>query len=246
MSLSTVNTQKPKVWLHIFKRPSLWIILALCFSVLRQLSGTPEWKSPFWFLDILLLLCLLVGLWLKERFNWQSIKLSRRQAAAVFIILSWFISMLYELTLSESPGNIGGFHHKTRQSFILAQGFYIPFVLLSYFLIRKYHFSFRDVFLIAGLVSLYEALQFGVPGTLFSPLFFLSPLVLAYYVVVYAQFLTLPLLVVDETLLWQGDKPRLPWWRKVFYGFALGITCWFIAGLWTTVMTTIFNGFERF
>lgn len=249
MSLSTSNTQfsaKIRAWGQVLLLPSFWIILALTFAILVQLGGTPAWKSPLWFLDILLLLSLLIGFWLRERFQWQFVTLSRTQAGTVFIVLVWLVGMLYELTLSESPGNIGGMHPKTIPSFILAQGFYIPFALLSYFLIRKFHFSFRDVFLMAGLVSLYEALQYGVPGTLFSPLFFLTPLVLAYYVVVYAQFLTLPLLVVDETLLWHGDKPRLPWWRKLLYGLVLGITCWLTLGLWETALNVIFAGFKNF
>jgi hypothetical protein len=246
MSLSISNTKpsaKIRAWWRVLQRSSLWIILALTFSILMQLGGTPAWKSPLWFLDVLLLLSLLIGFWLKERFSWQFVKLSDTQAPAVFIVFSWLVGMLYELTLSESPGNIGGFHDTTRQSFILAQGFYIPFAVLSYFLIRKFHYRFRDVFLSAGLVSLYEALQYGVPGTFFSPLFFLTPLVLAYYVVVYAQMLTLPLIVVDETLLWHGDKPRLPWWRKVLYGLVLGLTCWLIAGVWGELMKTLFAGF---
>ena len=245
MSLSTSNTPpstKLRTWWRALQSPSLWIILALSFSILAQLNGTLDWKSPLWFLDSLLILCLLMGFWFRKRFHWQPVKLSRKQTATVFVVLSWLVGMLYELTLSESPGNIGGFHDKTIPSFILAQGFYIPFAVLSYFLVGKFHFNFRDVFFVAGLVSLYEALQFGVPGTLFSPLFFLTPLVVAYYVVVYAQMLALPLLMVDETLLWHGDKPRLLMWHKVFYGLVLGLTCWFIAGLWGDMVKAGFIG----
>ena len=241
---NTHPSAKLRTWWRALQSPSLWIILALIFTLLVQLGDNSAWKSPLWFLDPLLMLSLLIGLWLKE--HWPPIKFSRKQTAAAFIVLSWLVGMLYELTLSEAPGNLGGMYAKTIPSFILAQGFYIPFAVLSYFLIRKFHFNFRDVFFVAGLVSLYEALQFGVPGTLFSPLFFLTPLVLAYYVVVYAQMLTWPLLVVDETLLWHGDKPRLPWWRKLLYGFLLGFSCWVTFGLWGTVMTTIFDGFKSF
>lgn len=249
MSFSPSNSQtsaKTRAWWRILQEPGLWIILAVTFAILGQLNGTSEWKSPLWFLDILLLLSLLVGFWLREHVHWQLLKLSRKQTAVVFIFFCWLVEMLYELTLSVSPGNIGGFHEKTIPSFILAQGFYIPFVLLSFLLIRKFHFGFREVFFMGGLVSLYEALQFGVPGTLASPLFFLTPFVLAYYVVVYAQMLTLPLLVLDETLLWHGEKPRLRWWRKVLYGLALGLICWIVAGLWGMGMTAVFNGFEHF
>jgi hypothetical protein len=247
MSLPISNTQrssKLKTFWRALQSPSLWIITALCFTVLTRLSNdVVEWTSPLWFIDPLLMLSLLMGRWLKERFHWQPVKFSHRQAAPVFIVLAWLVGMLYELTLSESPGNIGGFHPKTIPSFVLAQGFYLPYAVLSYFLIRKFHLSFRDVFLVGGIVCLYEALQYGVPGTLFSPLFFLTPLVLAYYVVVYALMLTWPLLVVDETLLWHGNKPTLPWWRKVFYSLILGITCWLIAGLWGELTAKLFDGF---
>ncbi len=244
-------SSKFKTWWRALQHPSLWIILALSFSFLLRLASSitneaVEWTSPVWFLDPLLMLSLLIGHWFKERFHWQPVKLSRKYAAPIFIVLVWLVGMLYELTLSEPPGNIGGFHPKTIPSFILAQGFYIPFAVLSYVLIRKFYFSFRDVFFMAGLVCLYEALQYGIPGTLFSPLFFMTPLVLAYYVVVYAQMLTWPLLVVDETLLWHGDKLQLPWWRKVLYSLILGLTCWLIAGLWGELTATLFDNVKSF
>jgi hypothetical protein len=253
MSLPISNTYlsaKIRAWWRALQSPSLWIIVALSFTFLLRLasSNTNEaikWTSPLWFLDPLLMLSLLIGHWLKEWFHWQPVNLSRKHAAPGFTLLVWCVGMLYELTLNESPGNMGGFHNKTLPSLILAQGFYIPFAVLSYFLIRKFHLSFRDMFLVGGIVCLYEALQYGVPGTFFSPLFFMTPLVLAYYVVVYAQMLTLPLLVVDETLLWRGNKPKLPLWRKVFYSLILGLTCWLITGLWGELMAKLFDGFKN-
>jgi hypothetical protein len=245
-ALATISNKFKLLW-RALQSPHLWIIVALCFTVLTRLTHeVGEWTSPLWFIDPLLMLTLLIGRWGKERFHWQPVKLFRKQAVLVFIVLVWLVGMLYELTLSESLGDIGGFHLKTIPSFILAQGFYIPYAVLSCFFIRKFHLNFRDVFFVGGIVCLYEALQFGVPGTLFSPLFFLTPLVLAYYVVVYAMMLTWPLLIVDVRLLWHRNKSRLPRWRKVFYSLILGITCWFIAGVWGELTAILFDGFKGF
>lgn len=224
----------------------LWVTAALLFSLLATVTGQ-DFKSPLGFLDPLLMIGFLAGIQLNKRFrlrgHWEW---SGRQAAVFYVACSWLIGMLIELSIQESPGNFGGLHPKTLPSFILAQGYYLPLALLSLWLVRRYHYTFWELFFVGSLISLYEALQFGVPGVLFSPLFFLTPLVFAYYTVVYAQLLNWGLLFVDERQLWHRSAVAIPRWRKWLYGFLLGLVCWAIFALWGSLMNLIFAGFVSF
>ncbi len=117
--------------------------------------------------------------------------------------------MIFELSLTVTGEGVGGLHPETLPSFILAQGDYIPIAIISYIVIRRTQASFREVFFFAAGKSLTEALIFtGVlTSLLFSPMFWISPIVLAYYALAYSSFIALPLLFVDEELLWQEFLP---------------------------------------
>lgn len=210
----------------------LWVALALVFSLmLRFLDETNTNPSPLWFLDPLLLGMFLLGVgrrppWLRRDRGWGT--------AVFFIGLSWLAGMLYELSLRTGPTGFGGMHPQTVPSFLMAQGFYVLLAICSYFLIRRYQYTFKEAFFAFGLVALYEMATMGwLFSTLFSPLFFLTPLVIAYYFTVYALIVTWPLLLVDETVLWSRTPHPISRRRKLLYGMLIGPICWIIFVLWS-------------
>jgi hypothetical protein len=138
------------------------------------------------------------------------------------VFLVWLFGMIFELTLTVTGEGVGGVHPETVPSFILAQGDYIPIALVSYFVIRRTHASFKEMFFFAGGKSLTEGILFtGVlVAQIASPFFFLSPLTLAYYTLAYASFIAAPLVLVDAALLWD-TSPR-PQRRSVLCFWALG------------------------
>lgn len=101
--------------------------------------------------------------------------------------------------------------------------------LVTYLVIRRTRASFREVFFLAGGKSLKEGLLFtgGLASVFLSPTFWLSPIVLAYYTLAYRSFIALPLLFVDEELLWrepaQSQRPSSPYFWLLGFVLALAI-----------------------
>lgn len=164
------------------------------------------------------------GMWAATRDHpiSQIVRLPRAVAPFAYVFLVWLFGMIFELTLTVNGEGVGGLHPSTVPSFILAQGDYIPIAIVAYFVIRRTHASFRDVFFFAGGKSLTEGIIFtGVlVSQIASPFFFLSPLTLAYYTLVYASFIAAPLVLVDAELLW--DTSLQPKRRSVLFFWALG------------------------
>lgn len=225
----------------------LWIVLSLLFILLvRMTAPDAEDASSLWFLDPLLSLIFLLLLWLNRWFQFRKRKLlSAPQAALGFVLISWTGSMLYEATISQSSGQYGGMHAKTIPSFIIAQGFYIPLAIGGLWLVRRYHISPYELFFVAGMTSIYEATTVGIPAML-SPMFLFSPLVIAYYFVVYSRFLSMSLLFIDEELLWDKSPRRITFGKKLFYGTLLGVCCWVIFVAWGEAMNYYFDDFKSF
>jgi hypothetical protein len=154
--------------------------------------------------------------------------------------------MLYEVSLTVTGQGVGGIHPETLPSFILAQGDYIPIALISYFIIRTTRASFQDIFFFAGGKSLTEGLIFtGVlSSVLISPMFWFSPLVIAYYTMAYSSFIALPLLFIDEQLLWK-DSNQTRRRSILFYwviGFVLAMAIRIFWGLiYSPVVTHLFR-----
>lgn len=204
-----------------------WIALGIGFKLLNFGSDAAP-RSPYWFAEIGLLILMVGGLWARARFSgWPRLPLSRKTAPVVYVFLVWLFGMTYELSLTVTGAGVGGVHPQTIPSFILAQGDYLPIALVSYAVIRQTRATFQEVFFFAGGKSLTEGLIFtGVlTAVLLSPSFWLSPLVLAYYTLAYSSFIALPLLFVDEALLWQPDertnKRSIPFYWLLGFGLAL-------------------------
>ena len=213
----------------------IWIGLGLIFIILNS-NANSEFASPYWFSEHILYGFMLTGLWANRRYDLKKkITISRQLAPAGYIFLVWLFGMLFEASLTVTGEGIGGLHLQTIPSFILAQGDYIPIAIVSYLVIRKSRLSFREVFFYSGGKSLTEGLIFtGVlTDIIFSAQFFLAPLVLAYYTLAYSSFIALPLLFIDEELLWQDPQPTgkhsIPFFW--FLGFILALAIRIFWGL---------------
>jgi len=200
----------------------------------------PGWNLLSYFISFMLLLAVSKKYSIKDRF-----RLTPKQAVILFIILSWFSGMMLEALL---PG-VGGMHSKTIPSFILAQGYYWPFALIMLWLIKKHHFTFWEAFFAAGLASIWEStfILRGVVMTLISPFFFLAPFVFAMYTATYGIIVGLPLLFINEKLLWAKVEKPISLRQKLIKGiFIAGIGSMVTYVIWLILMNVIFHNFDSF
>lgn len=235
---------------RLFGCIELWLVLSLLFILLMRLTQPTDGASWLWPIDPLLTFVYMALMAISRRWNWKArMRLSRAGAALLFCVVSWANSMLYEGTLSHAPGKYGGMHNgeetTTVGSFIIAQGFYLPLMVLGLWLVSKYHVTFRDLFFVAGMTSIYEAVTVGLPSMI-SPPFFLSPVIIAYYFVVYSRFLSMGLLVVDERLLWSSRGYAISFPKKLMLGSALGIVCWICFVAWGELAIYLFDNFQGY
>lgn len=224
----------------------IWIAVGLLFVALNfgDASGP---KSPYWISEIVLYGLMLAGMWANVKFDLRKkIRLPRRLAPLAYCFLVWLFGMLFETSLTQTGRGIGGMHAETIPSFILAQGDYIPIAILSYLVIRKTRATFKEVFFLAGGKSLTEGLIFtGVlTSVLFSPMFWLSPLLLAYYTLAYSSFIALPLLFINEELLWKDSHQAQPHSIRYYWllGFVLALAIRLCYGLiYGPIVTQLFH-----
>ena len=215
----------------------LWVALGVIFSLVVAANsdeGSP--RSPFGFLEVPLFLLMIAGIWADRRFGFAfRIAMSRRGAAVAYVLLSWTAGMIYELTLTQTGEGVGGLHADTTASFLLGQGIYIPASVTSLIVIRWFRLSFREAFFYAAGFSLAEGLVFtGVLlATLLSPQVVLAPLMFAYYALVYGCILAMPLLAIDERLLWAAPwyRRKAATWQLVVGGFLIGLALNVLWGL---------------
>ena len=223
----------------------IWIGLGIAFAALG-LADASEPRSPYWASSLVLYGLMGLGLWANGRHRLRKrLRIPRKLAPLAYVVLVWFFGMVFEAGLSVTGEGIGGLHPETLPSFILAQGDYVPIALVTLLVIRSTGAGFQEVFFFAGGKSLTEGLIFtGVlSAVLVSPLFFLSPLLLAYYTLAYSSFMALPLLIVDEELLWRRPRPRRRW--VLFFwilGFVLALGIRVFWGLvYSPIVTRLFD-----
>ena len=203
-----------------------WVGLGLVFYLLNQLAGS-QIRSPYWFSELVLYALLLIGLWANRRYNIRkAIPLPRQWAPVLYIFLVWLFGMLFEASLTVTGQGIGGVHPQTLASFILAQGDYLPLAIVSWWVIRKLHPAFSELYFLSAGISLTEGLIFtgALTAMILSPQFFLAPLGLAYYALAYSSFIALPLLIIDEQLLWDARQVKpypVPLYWLLGFGIAI-------------------------
>lgn len=199
------------------------------FFMLRSGAEETLFASPVWLLEPLLYTILLLGIWVNRKYGFRKrFSLSRWGAAFLFIGLSIVTRMFYETSLAFGPEGIGWAHY---EPFILHS---IIYAIIGYFLIRKFCFTFQDVFFISGAVSLFEAFMFGY----LFPLSLFTPFILAYYFLVYALYLCIPLIFIDEKLLWrkEGSCPQIRMIWKIVLGVLMGLASWTLPGVFSWLL----------
>ncbi len=223
----------------------LWIALSLIFILGIRLSEGADRGSPLWYLDPLHSIVYLVLMWL-PRLGWQTNGwiTSRTWASVAFCLIAWCSCMVYELTLRITPGSYGGMHPKTAGSFLIAQGFYVPLVIGGWWLVRRYHLTWHELFFVAGMTGCYEVTMFGIPFILSA--FYLAPIIIAYYFVVYSRFLSTSLLLVDERLIWDHSQRKVSLVFKLVCGIVLCLVSWLLFALWGECMIRVFDNFESY
>lgn len=225
----------------------LWlvVVLALAFSVLQKTSLETESPAhPFWFLD-LLLLGLFAGGLLVRHFGLLSLPrwVESEKAPIIYVLLTWLVGMVYELSLRTGETGFGGMHPDTLTSFVMAQGFYIPFALGTLWVIRRRWLALPAVFWLGATVSWYEVMTTGIPGIFARPEnFVLAPLVIGYYLGIYGILAALPLVFMDVEALWgESDRPY-GWGTLIGHGFLLGLIAWAIFALWSLLVRFALTG----
>ena len=214
----------------------LWLVvgLGLVYGALAWFMERGAGASRLWWLDPLLLVGYVAGLWWRRNSRPRG---GLRWAGLVFVALSWLTGMLYELSLRTGAAGFGGMHPDTTTSFLLAQGFYVPLAVGGWLLARRFGYSAETVFWTGALASLYELITVGVPAVLGQPSFLLlAPLLAGYYLTVYGYFLALPLLFMDERCLWASAPRPISRLQRAALGVALGLVCWAIFIGWAALL----------
>lgn len=222
----------------------LWLVVLLgaAYEALHVWLGEGADSSVLWFLAPLLLGVFVFGLWRYSRRGRDHVLPAaapgRLSPALLFIGGSWLTGMLYELALRTGPTGFGGMAPDTATSFLLAQGFYVPFAAGGWWLARRHGYTFTDVFWTGALSCLYEALTAGATAVAAQPaLLPLALLMAGYYLTVYGYILALPLLFMDERKLWAAAPRSISTRRKIAYGVALGLVCWLAFVGWAALVT---------
>ena len=239
MKAPVVLRERPRLF-HV----RLWVIGALVSSALFRLGGSGG-ASRLWFLDPLLLAGFFAVVQANGRRHDSKAPLPASRSAAVFVGLSWLAAMAYELTLSAGGGaSFGGLAPRTLTSFALAQGFYLPFAVFGWLLVRRYDFTLRELFFGAGAVSVFEMISTGTIASLVSsPFIFLVPVVVAYYVTVYAMFVCWPAAILGVDRFRGPDRRHLSAGRKFALMLAAGGASWLVFGAWGALLPHISSRF---
>jgi photosystem II stability/assembly factor-like uncharacterized protein len=221
----------------------LWLALSLVFVALQVTDwirrGVPPEGSPLWFLDSLRTIMFLIGISLNQAYGLRErLNLSRRTAVVLFLVLSWMSGMAFELTLTNEGSReilLLGWKY-----FIQIQAGYLPLTILGLLLIWRFHYTIKEVFFAGALTSLYEIVVQGIAMMReANPI--VALIVVAYYMIAYNLIICWPLIIIDEKLLWDARKPKVPSWAKIALGIPLGILNMLIYAGWGTLVDKLMS-----
>ena len=232
---------------RLIRNVKFWYLLGLAFPLLMY---TVVGRGPYWFAEILLYIIFFGGLWLNSRYHFRAkIAVSRKMAILLYFVIFLATATIYELSLSPTLGSFSEHHSQPIPSFIIIIGSYLIFALFNLFLIHRYHYTFRELYFSAGAASLTEGVVFSglLTATLLSPLFFLAPLLFAYYMLVYGVIFCMPFIFIREELLWSRSQVIISFWRKMLYAFISTFVAYVVwTGGWVKIAGILTNGFEKF
>lgn len=207
-----------------------WIASALAVSLLIGWGGDDA--SGLAWLNPVALALLLAVRWADARRGPRRWAAPRVAAGPLVAAMGWAAGMAYELTLAAGGDGYGGMHPETGPSFVIAQGYYVPAALVTWWAVRRHGLDTRRAFFFAGAMAWYEALTVGAVS-LISPLFVLAPALAAYYVTTYALFGMAGLLLIDHRRV-AGAEPRpIGMRRLLLLGALAGSACWAVFLAWS-------------
>ena len=210
--------------------PAVWswvaLVMALLMGTADPASGRRSWLIP-------LLLATYLALWHTR--GRRTLVTGRGRAAAVFVSAGLLGGVTYELGL-DAGGGAGGLDEDALTSFLLLPGYLVPAVAFTWWATRRFGLDARQVFLLAGAMSWYEAATVGGAAMLAAPL--LAVPLVAFYVASYAVYNgAMGLLLADAAALHAPTTRQLPWGRLVLMGVAGGAGAWVCFALWSLVVT---------
>jgi len=234
---------------RLLRNIKFWYFLGLAGAALLWFVHGE--KGPYWFVEPLLYFTFFTGLWLDSRYHFRKrLAPSRWKAAFAYFGIFLATAMVYEVSLFQvNARSLGSHHPKAIPSLIIIFGSYLVFSLFNLFLIRRYHYTFKELYFAAGAASLTEGVVFNgvLTAVLLSPMFFLAPLTFAYYMLVYGVIFCMPFVFIQEKLLWSRVENTISFRRKILYAFIatwLGYIVWGTG--WVKMVNILTNGFEKF
>lgn len=218
----------------------VWLGAALAISLLIGWGG--EGASTLGWLNPVMLAAVLALRVSDARRGMRRWPMPRWAAVTAFLVTGWAAGMAYELTLSAEGEGFGGMHPETGPSFVIAQGYYVPAVAATWWMVRRYGLDVPRAFAFAGAMAWYEALTVGA-ASLISPAFVLAPALAAYYVSTYALFGMAGLLVVDHRGIGRVPPRHIRTGRLLLAGVVTGSACWALFLGWAHLSAAVF-GFD--
>ena len=210
--------------------PAAWTWVALVMALLMG-TADPGSGRRWWLIP--LLLATYLALWHTR--GRRAVVTGRGLAAAVFVSAGLLGGVAFELGL-DAGGGAGGLDEDALTSFLLLPGYLVPAVAFTWWATRRFGLDARQVFLLAGAMSWYEAATVGGAAMLATP--WLAVPLVAFYVASYAVYNgAIGLLLVDAAAL-HGPRVRpLRPGGVVLAGVLGGAGAWAAFTLWSLVVT---------
>jgi len=111
--------------------------------------------------------------------------------------------------------------------FILIAGLYIGIPIVWYFLLKKYQFNLKEVFVLSGIFGVFAEQDFAVLLT-FNPLAYL------YVFLVYGSLITIPFILNRDSFEFLKRKNNK---RKYFVAFFSQFLAYLFGFMWAAIMT---------
>lgn len=215
-----------------------WFALTFIGTILWVIMEWPRGR-PRPLIMALLILGWMAAVRYREAMR-QHLRLGKRGGAILCVLIGWVVGMALELSITGTAGKPGGFAADPINSFLAAQGYYWTYPLLALLLIRRFHFTYWEIFFAAGLVSIIETFILGVISALLSPLVVLAPFIFAFYVTLYGVLISIPLLFVDEKIFWDSKFTPISRIKAFIITFLiLGAGNWLIFGAWSFLIQSL-------
>ncbi len=166
-----------------------------------------------------------------HRFRERIWRLYGRERLAKYLAVGMTSAYLTEIlaiidNLKRPPGERALLHPDPLIDLYLAFAYYLPFVLYWGLAVRRYDYSWREVFLIGGATGILMEQS----GAVFLSM---NPLAWLYVLLVYGSYKAIPVLVAEDCLK-ERERRELGAWKKLALGLLIEFAAFVSAGalLW--------------